>query len=171
MGYPFELYCLPRRDQDTLTVVLVDADAVLIRPVVTTVDDVPGSALTCMSLLHLAYDSVFWGSVLPRQPMCLRCHTSRLNGASAGPRFTQIVLGLDACRAIGTGWSISQADEIVRHDLASHPNAVGIDWGHGAGLPAFRSVGSQTTPFIGNGLFAVDIGVITSTQASAWMFF
>ncbi|OLP89819.1 hypothetical protein AK812_SmicGene28672 [Symbiodinium microadriaticum] len=49
-GSAVQLFCLPRRERSTLTAVLTDLEAENGAVFVTTVDDVPGEALTCAAL-------------------------------------------------------------------------------------------------------------------------
>ena len=142
---PFELYCLPRRRRDTLTVVLTDFDSALLHPVATSVDVEPGQQINCASLPQLTHEP-FWEEVVARGPACLRCKSAALKHGAGDSRFVQIAIGLDVCRAISTGWHVTQEARPDHYDLVTHSNTAGIDWGYGPGAPPQRSVQVQTNP-------------------------
>ncbi|CAE7892628.1 unnamed protein product, partial [Symbiodinium necroappetens] len=144
-GSTVQLFCLPRRDRSTLTAVLTDLEAEYGAIFVTTVDDVPGEALTCADLATASDGlGVFWADVLRRNPICVARRDLRPRSSGQGEVWRQIHLNLDYCRADSFGWRPVLEPGPALYDLVTHPPGPSVDWYLGGS--ATMSVATQTTP-------------------------
>ena len=144
-GSTVQLFCLPRRARSTLTAVLTDLEAEHGAVFVTTVDDVPGAALSCASLMS-AGDGLgaFWGDVLKRRPFSVGCQVAESRIPHTGAVWRHVHLCLDYCRADSFGWRPVLEPGPALYDLVAHPPGPSVDWylgGSGA-----TSVSTQTSP-------------------------
>ena len=139
------LYCLPRRGRSTLVVALVDLVDHVLDPVVSVVDADGPQELDCEVLREpWRPASLYWNEVLERGPVCVACWTAATSAPRGGPPFRYITLGLDICRALGTGWNAPITSQIPQYDLVQGAARQGIVWATASQPLHTHEVSTQT---------------------------
>ena len=140
-----EVYCLPRSNKATLSVILVDLEGAYFSPIAVTVDQSGSVPLDYQDLGHLASDREFWSDILSRQPICLYSHTAPESVQRGRAPLTLVELGLDACRALSSGWSPPVPDLLPHHDISQQADEIGNVWESAGQESITRAVGVQTS--------------------------
>ncbi|CAE7776023.1 unnamed protein product [Symbiodinium sp. CCMP2592] len=117
--YALDLFCLLPSGSAVLAVVLTDLSSCSDRPIVGVVEGTDG---TLPELLRLARQGTphdgFWADVLSRGRAIMHQVHTPAHHTRSGTVCRFVHLGLDFCRAIDHGWSVSQVEEArVRSDL------------------------------------------------------
>ena len=139
------VYCLPRRGRSTLAIGLLDLADPIMDTIVHVVDTEESADLDCAILREpWRAASLFWNDVLARGPVCVACWHSRPTDSAGGPRFRMVALGLDVCRALGTGWRPPVPSVVPDYDLVIAAEHLGINWGSNL-LFTSRDASTQTS--------------------------
>ncbi|CAE7199873.1 ABHD8 [Symbiodinium necroappetens] len=152
------VYCLPRRGRSTLAVGLIDLADPVMDTIVHVVDSAGLAELDCEVLREpWRPASLFWNDVLEREPVCIACWSAS-DTASGGKYPVRLVtLGLDICRALGSGWQPPAASMVPEYDLVVAAEHLGIQWGHaqvGKGKPASTQTAASYWPMQASPLFS-----------------
>ena len=123
----FLVFCLPRPEASTLTVVLSDICESLGAIIIVTVDSPVEGVLPLPHLLQ-GHQHEFWKDVLSRDPSPSTCATIPAAQSSTGFPYVQVKLGLDYARARLLGWRPGLDSQVHTADLVSHAGALGIQW-------------------------------------------
>ena len=122
------VYCLPRRQASTLTVLVSDIASPGQYLFAQTLDGPTSAALGPQTLRTCPKYGAFWQDLLARQPAVLRVSDLPSPSTAHGAPHITLHLGLDVSRAQHFGWQFGATAPGRVFDLHAHSSSLGIHW-------------------------------------------
>ncbi|CAE7211553.1 CEP2 [Symbiodinium necroappetens] len=131
--------------RSTLVVALVDLADSVMDPVIHVLGGDGPHELDCEVLREpWRPASLFWNEVLSRGPACVACWSASTSAPHGGPPVRHVTLGLDVCRALGTGWRAPIISQIPKYDLVQGAVRQGITWSASRAAGVGHDASTQT---------------------------